>query len=861
MTDVNIANPYRLPRTVVPSRYDLTLAPDLVRRDFMGDMKVAITVHQPVADVMVNAVDISILKAWVVDGSGTRIDATAVVDEESERATFTLPQTLYPGAATLHVQFQGVLNDKLCGFYASTYEADDGTTKVIATTQMESTDARRAFPCWDEPDAKAVFGITLVVDDGLMAVSNMHELSNTVLASGKRSIRFADTPPMSTYLVAMVAGELEATPVVDVDGIPLRVIARPGTLENSKFALEAGAFALRYFQKWYGIPYPGTKLDLIATPDFAFGAMENLGAVTFRETLLLVDESRASRLELERIADVVAHEIAHMWFGDLVTMKWWDGIWLNEAFATFAEISCCAKFRPDWDRWTSFGQYRSTAQEIDALHSTRSIEFPVISPDDAEGMFDVLTYEKGASVLRMLEQYLGEEPFRDGVRHYLRTHSFSNTETSDLWDAIEEVTKEPVREIMDGWILQGGFPVVDASLDSAANTLRLAQRRFLYQPAPIDPTNKIKPEMATTPQTWRIPVLYRTADGVTGRILLGADAETVTVPAGTTAVIVNAGAHGFYRVAYDGPTLKAIQNGFEELPASERFQLVADAWASVISGDQSAATFLEFTEALRSERHPSVWSIAIEGFTELRSIASPSGKAALETRIRALLGPIVAELGWSKKSGELAITGELRGQLVRALAILGNDADVVAKANASIDDLLGGGDSVDPDVAAAFVAVAARHGDQARLDAYLKAKDEAATPPEQRRFLMALVQFTEPALVERTLALTLTDTIRTQDGPFIIMMLLGHDENGPAAWNFVRDNWKTINERFPSNLLSTMCGGISALSNEPLATEVTEFFTNGPGAEVVARAKKVAQKLERLQVNRALRIRESANLG
>jgi puromycin-sensitive aminopeptidase len=810
----------------------------------MGETKITITVHQPVATIVCNAVDLEVLKAWVVNAEGLRIDATASVDVTTERVTFTLPQTLYPGAATLHAQFHGTLNDKLNGFYASTYQAEDGTTKVIATTQMESTDARKAFPCWDEPDAKAVWAITLVVDDGLMAVSNMHELSNAVLASGKRSIRFADTPVMSSYLVAMVVGELEATDPIDVDGIPLRVISRPGTLDQSAFALESGAFALRYFQSWYDIPYPGTKLDLIATPDFAFGAMENLGAVTFRESLLLVDETRSSRIELERIADVISHEIAHMWFGDLVTMKWWDGIWLNEAFATFAEVSCCAKFRPEWDRWTSFSQFRTAAQEVDALHSTRAIEFPVISPSDAEGMFDVLTYEKGASILRMLEQYLGEEPFRDGVRHYLRTHSFSNTETSDLWDAIEESTGEPVREIMDGWILQGGYPVVDVALDPAANTATLSQRRFVYQ-------------SLDTPTTWRIPVLYRTNDGTLGRVLLGTELQRLAIPPGTTAIVANAGGHGFYRVSYNETALQALKEVLPTLSAVERYQLAADAWATVVSGDSNAATFLEFTQAFASERSPSVWTTLIGGFSELRRIAGPTTKRAIAERVRALLGPLVAELGWEAKPAETDIEGELRGQLIRALGELGEDEATNAKAADAIDGLLAGNSNVDPDVAPAVVVLAARRGDLALYNRYLNAKDNAKTPPEQRRFLLGLAQFTEPSLAQTTLANTLNGVIRTQDGPFVITSMLAQRDNGHATWAFMRDNWAALNEKFPSNLMPRIVDGVRALSDTETANEIAEFFTNGPGKELAARSKPVLQHLERLKVNNALRVREA----
>ena len=314
------------------------------------------------------------------------------------------------------LRFRGVLNDQLAGFYRSTFTDDAGETRVIATTQFEATDARRAFPCFDEPDRKAVFGVTLDVPAGLGAWSNGRLVSESPLPGGGRRITFADTISMSTYLVAFVVGPLEQTPVVDADGVALSVVHPPGRAGLTAFALEAGAHALRFFTNWFGIPYPGDKLDLVAIPDFAFGAMENLGCVTFRETALLVDPGARLALELERVADVVAHEIAHMWFGDLVTMRWWNGIWLNEAFATFMATMCTDDFRPAWKRWVSFGSEREAAMATDVLHSTRPVEYPVGPPEEAQGMFDVLTYQKGCGVLRMLERFLGAEPFRDGIR-------------------------------------------------------------------------------------------------------------------------------------------------------------------------------------------------------------------------------------------------------------------------------------------------------------------------------------------------------------------------------------------------------------------------------------------------------------
>jgi puromycin-sensitive aminopeptidase len=853
------ANPYRLPRTALPTRYDLTMAPDLHKRDFLGDARITLNVTEPIAEVVCNAVELEIVKAWVVDANGTRIDATATLDPERERVSFALERTLWAGSAVLHVQFHGVLNDKLVGFYASTYEAADGTTKVIATTQMEATDARRAFPCWDEPDCKAVFAITLLVDAGLLAVSNMHEIATTTLSSGKRSIRFADTPIMSTYLVAMVVGELEATEPVDVGGIALRVIARPGMLAQAPFALEVGAFALKYFQDWYGIDYPGTKLDLIATPDFAFGAMENLGAVTFRETLLLIDETKASRGDLERAADVISHEIAHMWFGDLVTMKWWNGLWLNEAFATFAETSCCAAFRPEWERWTSFALSRTMAQVVDALHSTRPIEFPVISPTDAEGMFDVLTYEKGASVLRMLEQYLGEERFRDGVRHYLSAHSFSNAETTDLWDSIEHISGEPIRETMDGWIFTGGFPLVSVSFDSTKATLDLQQKRFVYSPITDVAT------AAAEPITWNVPVLYRAigADGATteGKVLLGGQGASLAIPAGTVAVLVNAGGHGFYRVHYDTAALGALHSLLPRLAAVERYQIVSDTWASVLAGELQAQSFVDLTAAFGSERDANVWSAILSGLRELYAVVNDDGREILSARVRALLLPVLTELGWNPVAGESSLTGELRGQIIGALGGLGSATEVLSTLDAKVGSVIAGDGTVAPDVAPSVITLGARHGNAERYAQYQHARTTAATTQEERRFLMAMGQFVEPSLVARTLAATLTDEFRSQDAPMLLTTMLAHRENGPAAWAFVKEHWAAMVERFPQNLLPRMVEGIQNLTGPAVEPDVRAFFTSGMGAPLAAKTKTIQQNLERLGVNASLRRREENALS
>lgn len=843
-------NPHRLPRNASPRRYDLHLRPDLAERRYTGTVDITLDVMEATDRLVCNAVDLAVQESWVVRSDGTRIDAAHTFDPEAQRVTFALTTPLTPGAVTLHVAFTGELGGSLAGFYASTWTAADGSTRVLGTTQMEPTDARRAFPCWDEPDLKAVFGITLEVEPGQTAISNSPEQDRTPTGDGRVAVRFADTPVMSTYLVCFVVGELECTEAIDVDGVPLRIVSRPGQQALTGFALDIGAFALRYFTEWYGIPYPGEKLDLIAIPDFAMGAMENLGAVTFRETLLLVDEARSTQSDLERIADVVAHEIAHMWFGDLVTMRWWNGLWLNEAFATFAEVSCAARFRPEWDRWTTFCTERGMAQLVDGLHSTRPIEFPVVSPADAEGMFDVLTYEKGASVLRMLEQYLGEDRFRDGVRHYLSTNAYGNTETTDLFDSIEEVTGEPVRHLMDSWIFQGGYPVVRAERDG--DTLRLSQERFTYLPTDEQ-------------RTWDIPVLVRceTADGssVSRRALVKAEPVEVHIPADTTRVIVNDGGHGYYRVRYSEPLLASVLADVASLPSVERFQVIADLWAGVLAGSLPASVFLGALDAYRSERDSSVWTVIIGGLGALDTVVADEARPALQSLVRGLLGPIADELGTAPAPGESSRIRQLRGQVLLSLGVLGDDVTVQKDALARLGAVLSDDGSIDGDVATALLHVAAHAGDAEVYESVRAARATAATPQREVQLVYALGSFSDARLMERTLQATVTDEIRSQDAPFVVARMLANRHTASSAWAFVRDRWSEVVERFPSSAVGRAIGPVANLSDSAHVAEITAFFAPGAGHELPQAAKQVDQAIERLHVNAALREREAARLG
>ncbi len=862
----NDANPFRLPGPVRPVRYDLTLEPDLEAATFAGEVTIDLLLSAATKTISCNALDLDILAAEVVEGSladdAPTIAVTQVaLDPETERVTFTLSRALSAGEAHLRIRFTGVLNDKLRGFYRSTFTDTDGIEQVIATTQFEATDARRAFPCWDEPDHKASFAISLIVDEELFAVSNAREISRTAAPNrpGKHIVCFAETIVMSTYLVAFIVGPLEATDPIDVDGIPMRVIFPKGKRHLTAYALEVGAFCLRHFANYYGIAYPGDKLDLVAVPDFAFGAMENLGCVTFREILLLVDPATTTQAELLNVTDVINHELAHMWFGDLVTMKWWNGIWLNEAFATFMEMHATDAFRPQWDRWTTFGLSRTAAFDTDSLTSTRPIEYPVISPADAEGMFDILTYEKGAAVVRMLEQYLGEDQFRSGIRQYLAEHAYGTTETTDLWDAIESATGEPVRRIMDSWIFQGGFPVISVDIVNDGRTLRLSQHRFGYAGDLGDGESPI-PAHDNAAQ-WIVPLIFSQRSATDGvitfeKVLLDQPSIDIDLIDPATWIYVNTEGTGFYRARY-APDLRSalVSHAQAELSSIERYGLVDDIWASVLAGDLEAHDFLEMAEAFADETDLSVWQRIIAGLNALDRIIDGDAGSALHTRIRGIISPAYERLGAEPKSGDSDRDGALRGVLFEALGTIGGNLDVQSRARVLLTI-----DALDPDPAlvAASVNIVAATGTSEEFDDFITRMKAASTPQEELRYLGALADFPDPDLIARLVRMSLTDDVRSQNAPLLLRRALSNPDAGEIAWFFVSSEWEAITTRLPSNSIARFLEGIRGLSKPSVAAEVLSFFETH---EVPQGDKILAQHLERLEVNVALRQRESVRLA
>jgi puromycin-sensitive aminopeptidase len=831
--------------------YHIELEPDIATATFSGTVRIDAIVHETIEQIVLNAAELAISDVEVLTSDGITVLCSVGFNDELEQVTFQPADLLPPGPCTISCRFSGTLNDKLRGFYRSTYTGPDGESQTMATTQFESVDARRAFPCFDEPDRKAVFEITLIVEPGLDAISNSPIVGIDEL-EGKQRIRFAPTMKMSTYLVAVVVGKLEITETVDVDGVPLRVVCTPGKLPLAEFALEMGAFALRFFTDYFNIPYPGDKVDLVAIPDFAAGAMENLGCITFRDTALLIDKESAARAELERVADVIAHELAHMWFGDLVTMGWWEGIWLNEAFATFMEVLCVDAFRPSWNRWIGFAPSREAALAVDSLHLTRPIEYPVGPPKEAEGMFDLLTYEKGCGVLRMLEQHIGPEVFRDGVRSYLKAHAYGNTVTSDLWDALEDASGAPVRDVMDTFILQGGHPLVSLRDDT------LSQQPFALGPVPAGETSSIGSE-------WRIPVAVRAlpSDGRPGapvRHLVLHGAPEAIAEAGQGLAVVNAGGWGIFRVGYETAHRTALAEQLPELTPLERTNLVADTWATTLAGLSTLEEFLVLASRLGDEPEPPAWAPVGAALTLSKRIALAEQEDALQQAVRALIGPTHRRLGFDATAGESDRTPSLRALAIHLLGTIGADPAVRAEAARRFDaSPLGGGSGspIPPDIESATLAVVAQLLRPGDYDALLERYRSAATPQEEIRSLGALAGFPDVDLCLRTFDLAMTE-VRTQDGSSVIAALMANPVGNQAVWTRITENWNAVLDRFPKNAPPRIIEPVTALCGDAeFAEEAIAFLKQNP---LASGPRRVAQSIERLRVNVAFGTRERGGL-
>lgn len=841
---------HRLPRTAIPSRYDLRLAPDLESFTFEGKVMVTLKVPTSTDRVVLNAVDLTIHEATITDAMGRRKTASVTYDAAAQRIALRFDRGLDAGDYELRIRFAGTINDQLHGFYRSTFTDTDGVDRVVALTQFEANDARRAFPCWDEPEYKAVFGIKLDVADGLAVVSNGPEVKRKDLGDGRVRVKFADTMKMSTYLVAFVVGPLEATEPIDVDGVPVRIVHPIGKGHLTDWAEETGAWFLRWLAEYYGIPYPGDKVDHVAVPDFAFGAMENLGCITYRETALLLDPATTGQYQRRRIADVVAHELAHMWFGDLVTMKWWNGIWLNEAFASFMEMKAVDAKHPEWDRWLAFaadrGAERFDALIVDALSATRPVEFEVGPPEEANEMFDALTYGKGSAVLRMIEQFIGEDRFRAGVGEYLRTHAYGNTETADLWAALDAASDQPVGAIMDSWILQGGYPLVEVR--RTADGVHLSQRRFLLLDDETDQT------------LWQVPLQVRYArdgDVHVERILL--DTDETTIPVGEVDwVVANGGGHGFFRVAYEPDLVSALIDVAAELSALERFTILDDAAALAVAGRGSLEDWFALAEAYRHEPTQQVWQMLIGHLTDIDQIVPEDDRTAFQRRVAHLLADVADRLGTEPTDGENELDTLLRGGVLAALGVLADDPSTIDFALGHVDGVLDDFETLDADVTTAVVAIAGTHGDADLTDRFVTAHRDAPTAQLSQLLLASAARTRRPDVAVGLVDAALDGPVRKQDTAWVIARLLRNRHVRPAVWRRVRERFDDVLSTVPPATQKHLAEGLSAVAEPELAREVEAFLAEHP---MPAAAKTISQSLERMEATVAFARREAPRLG
>ncbi len=829
-------NPYRLSPDVRPVAYRLHLEPNLESATFAGTVEIDLDLATAASAITLHALELEIEPAELVAGSATFVSSSPTFDATYETATFAFASEIPAGRCTVLLRFTGILNDQLHGFYRSTFTDDAGVEHVIATTQFEATDARRAFPCFDEPSLKATYQTTLVIPEHLEAYSNTAVIADVATGDGRRSVTFAETMIMSTYLVAFVVGPFEATEVTMVRGVPVRIVYPVGKGHLCAWAMEAAVHALEFFTDYFAIAYPGDKVDLVAIPDFAAGAMENLGCVTFRETELLIDPATASTAELERVALVINHELAHMWFGDLVTMGWWEGIWLNEAFATFMESICTDHFRPEWKKWVSFNPSRDMAFTVDGQHSTRPIEYEVISPNDCRGMFDILTYVKGCSILRMLEQFLGEETFRDGIRIYLKRHAYANTVTADLWAALEEASSLPVGQIMDTWIYQGGYPLI--SVEDGV----LTQQPFAY--AESTGTSAIG-------SIWQVPVLIRSLDDdATETVVVSGENATYAT---SGAAIINAGGSGFYRTRYSSAQLATIAARLTELDELERAVLLSDTWASVLVGQSSFDDVLTLALGLADLDEPATWTVVATALRMANRIVVDADRPALAAATQRICGPVLARLGVAPITGESHQAAELRAIVLDLLGVLAEDPAVISYATQRFD-----ASDVSGDLADAIVGVVmnlGRPGDLATCEARRQA---ASNPQDEQRWLFAGARSADAdgvlALVDRCF----TD-VRTQDAPYLLAALIRNRLVGVDVWRAATARWAEANAKFPHGSTVAVAAGVTTIvESAEVAQEVRAFHEANP---VEAGQRQVEQFLDLLDLHVSLAARTRGVLG
>ncbi len=841
-------SPATLPPGVKPTGYRLILKPDLEEFTFEGSETIEIDVIEPTTSITLNAIELDIRSCVLtLNGREPKSPLSTTLDEKAETATFQFADRIPAGRASLEVDFTGELNDRLRGFYRSRYTDANGTERYLATTQFEATDARRAFPCWDEPAAKATFDVTLVVPSDLQAVSNMPVESETETGLGLKTVRFQQTPVMSTYLVAFVVGDITCVERRADGGTLVRIWAARGKEEQCRFALDVSVDLLSYFNHYFGIPYPLPKLDHLAIPDFAAGAMENWGAVTYREIALLVHPDNSSLAAKQRVAAIVSHEMAHMWFGDLVTMAWWDDLWLNESFASWMGDKAVDQLFPEWEIWTQFvSNDTNRGLSLDGLSSSHPIEQPVNNPAEIGELFDGISYSKGAAVLRMLEDFLEEEPFRRGLQSYLGAHEYSNARTEDLWAALGEASGQPVGAIMDTWTKQTGYPALDARVRRSPHDLEisLTQTRFKYEDI-LDGTGE-------DDSTWRVPLAIGTpsASRAASTLMEGRSTTLALEARPGDWVKVNPAQTGFYRVKYPPEELERLRKPIRtlDLSAPDRLGIQNDAYALARAGHIPASQFLDIAEAYVNETDATVCAdlAANLGAIDmlLRDERSYAGFQALGRR---LFKPIGGRMGWESREGEREMDALLRSTALSQLAGYG-DEETLREGNRRFSAYVEDPASVPADIRGAVFGVAARTGNRKTYDTVWGMYLDSDLPEEKIRLLMSLGRFEQSDLLAETLDRSLSEDVRAHDTIGLVHSVATNRFGREQAWEFLKENWSEFDRRYGEGgfALMQLVSFTSAFTTEEKREDVERFFRDHPAP---AAERTIQQSLERIRIN------------
>ena len=785
---------YRLPSHASPHRYDVKLDARLGREDFFGSVIIQLDLHKEADSIDLHANDLVINQANLTFDGQTH-PAVINPDPDNERVVLQFSQPFRPGDASLEIEFTGKVSPSLKGLYL----AQDRPDQMLAT-QCEATDARRIFPCFDEPTFKAQFAFEITTSADMTVLANGKLISTEENEIGK-TWKFAPTKNMSSYLAAFVIGEIASTPEQVVNGIPLRVWAMHGREKFGNFALEYTARLLPWYEEYFGVPYNFDKYDQVAVPGFSAGAMENSGLVLFRQHLLTMAPESTSWMQEKAIAHVVAHEFAHMWFGNFVTMQWWDDLWLNEAFAEWMSYRVISELSPNYKIWDDFqGLLQKYAFGADALESTHPIYSKVETPAQAEELFDAITYLKGCSVMRMLENFLTPEVFQKGIQTYMQEFGNRNAQGSDLWQHLQAASQEPVIKIIESWILQGGHPIVTASLETVDGQyqLELSQKRFFSNPKAPQGND----------QLWQVPLIIRYADDAGTheiRHLLAEASNTAAFPVDGDLqwCHVNARQVGFYRQNLTEDLLDKVINHLDQLTAREQMGLLADQWALTRSGHQSIPQFLKVLTALAEQSDSyTLLSEMVEHLRTLERMVEDLGNPSITDKFRGWVKNMFKErldtLGFVPVSGETDETAQQRISVITAMTALAHDPESIAQLRVWAEREAENPQSVNANLAATFVAINAQFGDgelfKKHLSIYQERKESGAAPQTVNRYLISFYQFRDPELISQTLQLIDEGVIPTEAIHPALFFMIRERHSQLTVWDYVKSNWEKIND-------------------------------------------------------------------